>query len=316
MIDKKYEIHFAPLQGLTDGAFRRLHSQIYGGIDYYYTPFVRIEHGDFRRRDLREIAEDEMPNTIWQVLPGSGEELLRLCEPLLSSGKRRIDINVGCPFPPIMAHGRGATLLNNPDRLADVLSATHQLPSDTEVSLKMRLGYDDPYQWKEIIDIVNEARLAHVCLHARFAKQQYKGTCDTEAFGDFANECKHPLLYNGDIRTASDAEKITTDFPSLKGIMIGRGLIVDMLLATRLRGQAPSTDDEINLFAQMHEALCASLAERYADDRQVVSHMQPFWEYFYVEADHKLRKVIKKAHTLSAYNAATGALIGSLRQNA
>ena len=49
-------IHFAPLQGYTDAAFRRLHHELWGGITAYYTPFVRIEKGAFRRKDLADIA--------------------------------------------------------------------------------------------------------------------------------------------------------------------------------------------------------------------------------------------------------------------
>ena len=47
------EIHFAPLQGYTDSVFRKLHAEIFGGIDKYYTPFIRVERGDFRKKDMR-----------------------------------------------------------------------------------------------------------------------------------------------------------------------------------------------------------------------------------------------------------------------
>ena len=38
-------IHFAPLQGYTDAVYRLAHARIFGGIDTYYSPFVRVEHG-------------------------------------------------------------------------------------------------------------------------------------------------------------------------------------------------------------------------------------------------------------------------------
>ena len=44
-------IHFAPLQGYTDAAYRQAHACIFGGIDTYYSPFVRVEHGEIRRKD-------------------------------------------------------------------------------------------------------------------------------------------------------------------------------------------------------------------------------------------------------------------------
>ena len=48
-------VYFAPLQGYTDVVYRKAHAALFGGIAAYYTPFVRIEKGDFRRKDLRDI---------------------------------------------------------------------------------------------------------------------------------------------------------------------------------------------------------------------------------------------------------------------
>ena len=48
-------IHFAPLQGHTDDVYRRIHHQFIGGIERYYTPFVRVEAGDIRSKDRRDI---------------------------------------------------------------------------------------------------------------------------------------------------------------------------------------------------------------------------------------------------------------------
>ena len=48
-------IHFAPLQGYTEAIYRNAHDAFFGGVDTYYTPFVRLEKGNFRRRDVRGI---------------------------------------------------------------------------------------------------------------------------------------------------------------------------------------------------------------------------------------------------------------------
>ena len=51
-------IHFAPLQGYTDDIYRRIHHQLIGGIDTYYTPFVRMEGGGVRSKDMRDIRPE------------------------------------------------------------------------------------------------------------------------------------------------------------------------------------------------------------------------------------------------------------------
>ena len=55
-------IHFAPLQGYTDAVYRQAHARIFGGIDTYYTPFVRVEHGEIRRKDIRELEAENNRN--------------------------------------------------------------------------------------------------------------------------------------------------------------------------------------------------------------------------------------------------------------
>ena len=47
-MQKTLPIHFAPLQGYTDVIYRNAHAACFGGIDAYYTPFVRLEKGTFR----------------------------------------------------------------------------------------------------------------------------------------------------------------------------------------------------------------------------------------------------------------------------
>ena len=48
-------LYAAPLQGFTELAWRNAHAQVFGGIDAYYTPFVRLEKGEIRNKDKREL---------------------------------------------------------------------------------------------------------------------------------------------------------------------------------------------------------------------------------------------------------------------
>ena len=43
------KLYAAPLQGFTEAPWRNLHQEVFGGIDAYYTPFVRMEKGEFRK---------------------------------------------------------------------------------------------------------------------------------------------------------------------------------------------------------------------------------------------------------------------------
>lgn len=311
LLDNKYEIHFAPLQGLTDVSFRRLHSTLFGGVDFYYTPFLRIERGLFRKKDLRDLSEDQLPNLVPQVLPGSADELKRLCEPIFAKGLKRVDVNIGCPFPPVMSHGRGAALINNPDTLDDVLRGISSLSSEAEFSLKMRLGYSDPLQWENVIDAINATPLRHVTMHSRIAKQQYRGVCDTEAFDKFYGRCSHPVIYNGDVLTPADVEAVVNRWPGVRGIMIGRGLLADLALAAKLRG-LPDADID-TAFRKLHDGMLADAQARMTEPRQVAEHMKPYWDYFCQDDNFRREiKAVRKSRTADQYIAAAAALINAM----
>lgn len=55
------KIFFAPLQGYTEAAYRKAHQEVCGGVDAYLSPFLRLEHGQIRRRDLRDISAENNP---------------------------------------------------------------------------------------------------------------------------------------------------------------------------------------------------------------------------------------------------------------
>ena len=49
------KVLFAPLQGYTTSIYRKAHAEIFGGVDAYYAPFLRIEYGKPREKDLRDL---------------------------------------------------------------------------------------------------------------------------------------------------------------------------------------------------------------------------------------------------------------------
>ena len=116
-------VHFAPLQGFTDSAYRRAHAKFAGGIAAYYTPFLRLEKGKARAKDLNDLLEDKSRGEaagyrlIPQIIAKNAEEFCRLVECLLQNGFREINLNMGCPFPKQTLAGRGAGILERPEKV-------------------------------------------------------------------------------------------------------------------------------------------------------------------------------------------------------
>ena len=207
-------IHFAPLQGYTDDVYRRIHNELVGGIHCYYTPFMRIEGGGVRAKDLRDIRPEwnQGVNVVPQVIANSRKEFDRLCDIIIENGYKRIDINMGCPFPLQTRHGRGCGLLQHPDIVAEIMQRVTELTEQgIQFSVKLRLGLESEEECFSILPLLNNTPLTHVTLHPRIASQQYKGEVHFDAFCRFANECQHPLIYNGDLTTLEDLHRIETE---------------------------------------------------------------------------------------------------------
>ena len=75
-----YVIHFAPLQGYTDSVYREAHAQIFGGVETYYTPFVRLEKTGFRNKELRDLVPEANTSAslVPQMIAASPEEFRRI----------------------------------------------------------------------------------------------------------------------------------------------------------------------------------------------------------------------------------------------
>ena len=302
-------VAFAPLQGYTDAVYRRAHWECAGGVDEYYTPFVRIEKGEVRKKDLRDTdpAADEGVPTVPQVIARDGDEFARLCDALQKQGWRRIDLNMGCPFPMQVKSGRGSGLLQHPEHVEEILREMQKRP-EVIFSVKMRLGQECEEEGLRVMPIINEMPLLHVTLHPRLGKQQYKGVADREAFMRFMEVFRHPMVYNGDVggvesgkwhpegelNTLEKKENAVKKGERLKGVMIGRGLLTQPWML--------SDKEPLEVIRNMHAIIYRHATEHLCGDSQILSRLHAFWEY--LDIDHKAKKAIMKATTLPRYREA------------
>ena len=313
MNNEQLPIHFAPLQGYTDAIYRSAHARIFGGIASYYTPFVRLEHGDFRRKDVRELDADNNRgvNLTPQLIASTPEKILRILALFIEKGYKNVDINLGCPFPTLAKRHNGAGLLPYPDEVKALLMAAFEAHPEIQFSVKMRLGWEDANECMALLPLLNSLPLSHITMHPRLGKQQYKGEVDLEAFQRFYAECEKPLIYNGDLLTLDDIDTISNRFPRLSGLMIGRGLLANPALAIEYQQGAPlSLKEKIEKIRLLH----ADVFSQYGNlleggDLQLLTKMRTFWEYLLPDGDRKAKKVIHKTSKLSNYQAAVSNLL-------
>lgn len=267
-------IYAAPLQGFTEVAWRNAHAQCLGGVDAYYTPFVRLEKGEIRNKDRRDVSPEEntVPRLVPQVIASEPEELKVLTDFLASQGYQEIDVNMGCPFPLIVRRGKGAGILSSPE------------------------------EWKALVPLLNRSCVTQVTLHPRIEKQQYKGSVDREAFRAFYEACERPLVYNGDLLTVADIREVLEAFPRLKGVMLGRGLLANPALALAFREGELSENELKARVAQMHRQMYLYYHRVIeGGEAQLLAKLKTCWEYLLPELDKKQRKAILKSNRLDGY---------------
>lgn len=304
------DILFAPLQGYTDDVYRRIHYKFVGGVKSYYTPFVRVEVGGIRSKDIRDIAPDNNRNVpvIPQIIFNNRKEFDYLVERVNQLGYNEIDLNMGCPFPLQARHGRGCGILAHPDIVSDVIEGIKE-HSDTTFSVKMRLGWDNTSECEKIIELLNNLKLRHITLHPRTGIQQYKGDVCYDAFEIVYTQSSNPVIYNGDILTLDDIKHIENRFPNIKGIMLGRGLLgVPSLAVEYASGTQWSKSKRIELMLKMHDALMAEYSKILKGDTQMLNKMRTFWEYAEELLGRKPYKKVMKSGNLKNYLASVSEL--------
>ena len=303
MDNNKIPVLAAPLQGVTDNVWRMAQHAVFGGVDAYYSPFMRVEHGEVRRKDLRDVdpERNEGITLIPQILACQPDHALMMVDALQQMGYHRIDINLGCPFPPIALHRKGSGMLAYPD-LVEALFKALVAVDGVEYSVKMRLGWDRNDQWRDVLPLMDLLKPVNIAVHPRIGKQQYKGELDIEQFEAMLAASPWPMIYNGSLRSVEDIEGVISRYPTVDAVMVGSGLAANPGMF------AP--DAKPDDYRRFHDLLVDGYTQQLnGGEAQLVRHLQDIWQTFLPGTGHKLFKAIRKSRTIEQYeNAAAAAL--------
>ena len=296
------KLYLAPLEGITGWIFRRALHECFGGFDKYFVPFIRPNQmGHFSAREKKDILPDhnEGMYTVPQILTNRPEDFIRTAAKLKEYGYGEINLNLGCPSKTVVTKGRGAGFLAYPDRLDDFLYEVFE-KCDIRISVKTRLGMEEPEEFGPILEIYNKYPLEELIIHPRVQKDFYKNTPNMEAFAEALEKSSNPVCYNGDIFTVEDYRRFTQMQPAVECIMMGRGVLADPALARRIRGGAGADAAELRRF---HDLLYAGYCEEMSGDRTILFKMKELWTYLAPVFSNykKYAKKIKKAEKCAAY---------------
>ena len=300
--------YYAPLEGITDATFRRLHHKYFPGVDKYFMPFISPTiHRCLTNREARELprADSEVFSAVPQLLGKNVEDLLWAIEVCADQGYDEVNLNLGCPSGTVVSKGKGSGMLSDIYALDEFLEGIYAravLP----VSLKTRIGVNDSENWEKILEIYRDYPVKELTVHPRIRKAFYKGDCDLEAFTKAVEGSPFPVCYNGNVNSLDDAKTIAARFPSVESIMIGRGLVADPGM---LRG---GTDRE-TLKAFLNE-LSDTYCTVFGSKRNAIYRMKDNWHYLIAlfEGSDKLWKEMRKSTDYDRFMAVANEIITTL----
>lgn len=274
-------IYLAPLQGFTDCIFRQAYASVFAGIDRFFIPYIALQQGEILRKYDREVfpENNNQKLVVPQILAGDEQEARVLMIHLKNYGYSAVNLNLGCPYPMVTNRGRGAALLQKPAKLAKILEAVFS-DFGMMISVKLRAGLHRPDELEQIVPVLNEFPLSEVILHARTAKQLYKGALCDPALAFAAATLKHSLVFNGDVFSRDDFRRRAAQFPAVKHWMLGRGVLMNAFLPAQLQGTV-FTEAEKRAKLQHFHALVWEAHLRNADNAgNALNKLKQFWQYF------------------------------------
>jgi tRNA-dihydrouridine synthase len=309
-----YTLLSSPLQGFTDFRFRNAQNKIFGGIDTYYAPYIRLNGKMVIKASYQRDLLPENNNTlevIPQIITNDADEFLFVSKYVRELGYKELNWNLGCPYPMVTKCGMGSGLISNTEKINQILHKVHN-ESDILVSMKMRLGYDTTEEILDVFPILEKYPIKNVAIHARIGKQLYKGGVHLDAFQACVDNTKLKLYYNGDITTVAKFKEMQERFPTIDHWMIGRGLIADPFLPSMIKSNSLEyPKNKMEMFSEFHETLYEGYSESLSGSTHILLKMHHLWEYFSAifSNPHKVAKNIKKAKSIRNYEATVKEII-------
>ena len=279
------------MQGLTELLFRRVYEECFpGAIRLAVTPFLSLTHNlhnlladgaqsstlrHFMRDVLPEANKGSIPITP-QILGKEPDEFIALGNRLYDMGYGEVNWNIGCPMRNITGKHRGSGILPYPDEVRAVLDAV--IPElKPQLSVKMRIGLRQKEEIFALVPVLNDYPLASITIHPRLGRQQYTGVPDMETFGQVLPLMKHTVIYNGDITSVADVQRIKEKYPAVADIMVGRGILYRPTLPLEIEGQPMSEEDRLQATKHFIRRMNEEIRKTAPSDESAIRKTKEYW---------------------------------------
>ena len=301
--------YFAPMEGLTGYIYRNAHNAFFNNIDKYFSPFIPANQSEkFKTREINDILPENNQGLVLvpQLLTNNAKDFIHTSKKIKLLGYNEINLNLGCPSRTVVSKDKGSGFLSKKAEL-DVFLEEIFSQAVTKISIKTRLGKDQPEEFYDLIQIFNKYPIEELIIHPRIQKDFYKNKPNLKIFKEALILSKNPICYNGDIFTVNDYKEFSADFPSVATIMFGRGLVGNPGLISNITNNIKL---DKKLLKDFHDKIYEDYKKILFGDRNILFKMKELWFYMIpmFSDNAKYAKKIKKAERLYDYDEAVSSL--------
>ncbi|MFT5164316.1 MAG: tRNA-dihydrouridine synthase C [Alteromonadaceae bacterium] len=226
------KITLAPMEGVVDHLMREMLTHI-GGFDLCVTEFMRVVDQLYPPSVFHRICPElsqqgktasGTPVRI-QLLGQDPNWLAENAVRAVALGSSGLDLNFGCPAKMVNRSKGGAALLKEPETLYQIVKAVRQaVPSEHQVSAKIRLGFDDKLLAIENAQAIEEAGASQLVVHARTKAEGYNPPAWWDWIGKIREQTSIDIVSNGEIWNHQDA-LLCQQQSGCQDMMVGRGVL-------------------------------------------------------------------------------------------
>lgn len=301
--------YLAPMEGITGHIYRNAYEKYFHNIDKYFTPFIVPNQSlSLKTKELRDLLPEnnEGLNIVPQILTNDAEGFILTANKLKQLGYDEINLNLGCPAGTVVSKKRGSGFLAYPEELDKFLDEIYKI-KDMKISIKTRLGKENPEEFYNLIEIYNKYPLEELIIHPRTREDFYGNTPNLKMFKESLSLSKHSICYNGDIFTTENYCEIVKEFPGIDKVMLGRGVLANPGLIGEIKENNFISKE---ILKEFHDEIFENYTILLNEDKNAMYRMKELWGYMsHIFTDNKkYYKKIKKAQKDKDYREAVSRL--------
>ncbi|WP_370830492.1 tRNA dihydrouridine synthase [Clostridium sp.] len=301
--------YLAPMEGITGHIYRNAYEKYFHNIDKYFTPFIVPNQSlSLKTKELRDLLPENNDglNIVPQILTNDAEGFILTANKLKQLGYYEINLNLGCPAGTVVSKKRGSGFLAYPEELDKFLDEIYKI-KDMKISIKTRLGKENPEEFYNLIEIYNKYPLEELIIHPRTREDFYGNTPNLKMFKESLSLSKHSICYNGDIFTTENYCEIVKEFPGIDKVMLGRGVLANPGLIGEIKENNFISKE---ILKEFHDEIFENYTILLNEDKNAMYRMKELWGYMsHIFTDNKkYYKKIKKAQKAKDYREAVSRL--------